>query len=377
MGGHAFLAPSGAEQWGPGRCPGSPSLQAQFPDEDGLEAREGTVAHWYASELLLGRHVALGTVHENGLPVVQEMVEATAEYVTDCRQLIARAHAEGGAFYVEQRVYAHTFINPHVDGTPDFFAIFPRSREIWLKDYKHGHGYVDAFRNYQVAVYLIAVFETLGLGVPDDTWTIRGDIYQPRNYHPSGHVRTWRPKGSELEAMRGRFAQAAAEALATGALCRVGPWCRHCKAAHACTTLAEAASFARSHASAAQLYHQDPADLGRELKANKRAMELLKARAEALEEEAMAIVSRGGRVLGWRGEYRKGRTAWSVPVERAIAWCKALGADISKPAALTPNQALKLDLTPEMIEAITSTPSTYVLAEVSQDDLARGLSENG
>lgn len=335
------------------------------------------MAHWYASELLLGRTPALGAVHENGLPVTVEAIEATSEYVTDCRELIARALAEDGAFYVEQRVYAHTFINPHVDGTPDFFAVFPRTREVKLKDYKHGHGYVSAFRNFQLAVYLIAIFESLGLGVPDDSWTLQADIYQPRNYHPSGHVRSWRPFGSELEVMRGQFAQAAAEALSPDALCRVGPWCRHCTAAHACTTLAEAASFARSHASKAQVFHPEPVDLGREMKSNKRAMELLKARQEALEEQALDTVARGGRVPGWRGEYRKGRTVWSVPVERVLAWCKILGADVSKPGALTPTQALKLGLTPEMIEAITSTPSTYALAEVSQDDLAKGLSENG
>ena len=374
---HAFLAPSGADQWGPGRCPGSPRLQAQFPEGDGQEAREGTVAHEYAAQLIQGNHVELGTVHPNGLPVTVDMVEATAEYVTDCRQLIARCHAEGGAFYVEQRVYAHQSINPHVDGTPDFFAVFPATREVFLKDYKHGHGYVDAFRNYQLAVYLIAVFETLGLGVPDDSWTIHASIYQPRNYHPSGHVRTWRPHGSELELMRGQFAQAAAEALATGALCRVGPWCRYCTAAHACVTLAEATSYARSHASAAQLHHLDPQDLGRELKANRRAMELLKARSEALEEQVLDLVARGERVPGWRGEYRKGRMAWSVPVERVLSWCKWLGVDVSKPGTLTPNQALKLGLTQDMIDAITSTPSTYALAEVSQSDLARGLSENG
>ena len=113
------------------------------------------------------------------------------------------------------------------------------------------------------------------------------------------------------------------------------------------------------------------------MKANKRAMELLKARQEALEAEALDQVARGLRVPGWRGEYRKGRTSWSVPVDRAIAWCRILGAEITKPAAVTPTQALKLGLTEEMITAITSTPSTYVLAEVSQNDLARGLSENG
>lgn len=335
------------------------------------------MAHWYASELLSGRCLELGAVHENGLPVTQEAVDCTAEYVADCHAIMARCAAEGGAFYIEQRFYAHTFINPNVDGTPDFAAVLPATREVHLKDYKHGHGYVDAFRNYQLAVYLIAIFETLGLGYPDDSWTIHAAIYQPRNYHPSGHVRTWRPKGSELELMRGQFAQAAAEALDPNALCRPGPWCRHCTAAFACTALAEATSDARSWASKAQIYLQDPDDLGRELKANKRALALLKARTEALEEQALDIVARGGRVLGWRGKYVKGRTAWSVPVERVIAWCKWLGVDVSKPGTITPTQALKLGLTADMIDAITSTPSTYALAEVSQDDLARGLSENG
>jgi len=318
----------------------------------------------------------VGTVHQNGQTITPTMAEELTDYIGDCRAVLELNPDHYG---IERHVVAHRFIHPLCEGTPDFFAVFLRERKIILKDLKFGHGYVDAFRNYQLAVYLIALFETLGLGVPDDSWWIGATIYQPRNYHPSGPIRHWRPKGSELEVLRRAFVEAAAEATGPGEnlTCTVGTWCRYCTANHACATLAEAASFARGYSSKAQIYLQDPDELGRELKANHRALRILKARTEALDEQAKALVATGTRVRGWAGEYKRGRTTWSVAADRVIAWCKALGADVTKTGTLTPTQALKLGLTEDLIGAITTTPTTFSLVEVTSDTMAKGLSENG
>jgi len=379
MSGHAFLAPSGAFQWGPERCAASARMQAQFPDPEGEEAKEGTVAHDYAANLLCGVSLALGWLHPNGYSLTQEMVDCTKDYVTDCQGIMALAAQEPGAFFhVESRVFGHQTINPHNDGTPDFYAVFPGRRLVVLKDYKHGHGYVSAFRNYQLINYLLMIFETHGLGVPDDSWSIYAAIYQPRNYHPEGHIREWRPKGSELAAWLPRFRQAAVEALDPAALATVGDWCRYCTAAHGCSTLQEAASFARGHASRPTVHVANPVDLGRELKANKRALALLKARVEAQEEQCLQQVAQGVRVPGWRGGYRSGRTKWNAPAARVIAWCKALGFDAKKEEEpKTPNQMFKLGLDQAMVESLLTTPTTFVLEEVTSNTLAQGLSENG
>jgi len=376
VGGHAFLAPSGADQWGPGRCAGSPRLQAAFPGQSGEEALEGNAAHDWAAAAILGNAPPVGAVHQNGQTITPAMAEALEDYVADCQALLARKPDQSG---VEVRVRAHQFIHPLCEGTPDFFALFIAERRVYLKDLKFGHGYVGAFRNYQLTVYLIALFETLGLGLPDDSWWIEATIYQPRNYHPSGPIRHWRPKGSELELLRQAFVVAAAESTGPGEnlSCTTGDWCRYCTANHACTTLAEDASFSRSHSSKAQIYIQDPDELGRELKANNRALRTLKARNEALDEQAKALVATGVRVRGWTGEWKNGRTTWSVAADRVIAWCKALGADVTKTGTLTPTQALKLGLTEDLIGAITTTPTTFALVEVTSDTMAKGLSENG
>ena len=339
---------------------------------------EGTVAHHYAAEALLGRELPVGWLHENGHVVTVEMIANASEYLVDCAAVIAQCAQEpGAAYYVEQHVAAHATVSPYNDGTPDFFAVFPAQRLVMLKDFKYGHGYVPVFRNFQLANYLIAIFESLGLGVPDDSWTIEASIYQPRNFHAEGQVRHWRPKGGELARLTQEFQAAAAEALSPEALCRTGSWCRYCTAAHGCEALQEAGGYAISVARAPAVHLPDGTSLGRELKAIKRAEELLKARREALEEQALQEVARGGRVWGWRGGYRKGRTKWTVPAERVIAWCRALGANVAKVDTLTPTQACKLGIEPDMIEAISMTPSTYVLEEVDQHTIARGFSENG
>ena len=81
---HAFLAPSSAGIWGPGGCPASPTVEAQYPEqEDSEKAREGTAAHWVASERLGGRSVAVGELAPNGVVVDQDMIDGTDAYVAD------------------------------------------------------------------------------------------------------------------------------------------------------------------------------------------------------------------------------------------------------------------------------------------------------
>jgi hypothetical protein len=121
----------------------------------------------------------------------------------------------------------------------------------------------------------------------------------------------------------------------------------------------------------------DPVALGRELKANRRALALLKARVEAQEEQCLRLVATGTRVWGFRGGYRKGRMKWSVPAAKVIAWCELLGFNARKEDTLTPTQMFEAGLDASMVQAIITTPQTYVLEEVTANTLAQGLSENG
>lgn len=369
---HAFLAPSGAGQWGPGRCSGAPSLQRQFPQETGEEALEGEVAHHAAASAIEGGETPVGWSHPNGRTYTAAMGEDCSPYVDACRSDMAAATAEGGVYGVEAHLHAHYSISDQCEGTPDFFAVFPIARLIRLRDLKYGHGYVDAFENGQLFVYLVAIMDTLGLTL-DAGWTLEAFIHQPRNYHPEGPVRRWTLNGEGLVRRLPAWREAAQEALGNP-VCRTGSWCRYCTAAHACVTLQEDASFARGHAGKAALHVQEGLALGRELSANKRALAVLKARQEGLEAQALAMASQGQRVAGWRGGYRDGRTTWSVAKERVFVWCDLLGVNARKTDTLTPKQVAALGVEARHLETITHTPTTYVLEEVNQHTIAKGLS---
>lgn len=371
MSGHAFLAPSGAERWGPGACPGSPRMEAQFPEEESEEAREGTAAHDYARvALTTGEMLPVGTPASNSVPITREMQEAGEEYIADCIE----DRKAGGECYVEQHVHAHTSIHPLNDGTPDHFAVWRQQRRIKLKDYKYGHRYVDEFRNLQLANYLIAIFETLQLG-SFEGWTIEAAIYQPRNYHPSGHVRVWNVAPDDLARIHKQLIAAAAIASQPEAPCQTGNHCRDCKAAHACTVL-QMSTDALVDMSGKQWAHAlDDDHLGRELTYKRAALKRLQSRVDALEEQAVNRIAQGNRVVGWTAEHSYGRERFTIDAPKVIAWCDGFGIDARAPVATkTPNQIRKLGLSDNMMPPTEKPRGAYTLVPVTSHTLAKGLS---
>lgn len=370
---HAFLAPSGAERWGPGGCAAAPTMEATFPEDmESEESREGTACHDYAAGAILTGHVLkVGEPASNGYPITAAMPAESEEYISDC----LADRAAGADCYVEQRVYAHAAIHPLCDGTPDHFAIWPAEKRLKLKDFKYGHRYVDEFRNLQLAVYLIAIFETMKLGSYEG-WTIEAQIYQPRNYHPAGHVRTWRVTAAELEWLRAELQAAALVASTPGAPCTTGPHCKDCSAAYGCTTLQNSTS-AIVDMTGKQWPHAPNNDvLGKELTMLRAAQNRLKARVEALEEQAINRIAQGQRVAGWTGEHSYGREIFTVPPEKVVAWCNVFGVDAAAPLATrTPAQLRKAGVPAEHMKAITDKPrGAYTLVQVTPHSLAKGMS---
>jgi hypothetical protein len=348
-------------------------MEVQFPEVESEESREGTACHDYAAlAILTGQLLPVGfPAPSNGFPITEEMVRESDEYITAC----LKDRADGAECYVEQRVAAHASISPQCDGTPDHFAIFRAERILRLKDFKYGHRYVDAFRNAQLAVYLIAIFETMALGAYDD-WTIEAEIYQPRNYHPEGHVRVWRPTGAELAHMRGELHAAALVASAPGAPCMTGEHCKDCSAASGCTTLQDVAAGVVDMSGRQWPHVLDNTVLGKELTMLRAAQNRLKARVEALEEQALNRIAQGQRVTGWTGEHSYGREKFTVPPEKVVLWCDVFGVDAKAPLATkTPAQLRKAGVPPQHLDAITEKPrGAYTLVPVTPHSLAKGMS---
>lgn len=372
---HAFLAPSGSYQWGPGGCPASPRLQAEFPeDEESEESREGTAAHHYVTETLLGRIVREGDTAPNGFPIDKTMVEAGFDIIRDVTDTVRAAR--GPAAMVEERVHMSASIHALCWGTPDVYLLNFATRTVHLWDYKYGHRYVDAFRNWQCIAYVAGVLESNG--VPREEWhlwSITVTIAQPRNYHPDGQLREWFFNGDELVRLVTELMAAAHEAVQENAPFKTGEHCRDCTGRHACPALERVAMGLADVSLRGFPVVLPPHAVGLELTILQGAIKRLKARAEGLEEQALKLNRNGVDVPFWKSEYSQGREKWSIPHAEVLALGSLYGVDLNKPGNLTPAQARKAGVDAEIVKAMSETPrGALTLVPVTANDIAKRFS---
>lgn len=372
---HAFLAPSSAGIWGPGGCPASPTVEDSYPEqEDSEKAREGTAAHWVASERLCDRPVTVGDIAPNGVPVDQDMIDGTDDYVADIEGTEAAASGSSLA-QIETRVNIPS-VSSYNEGTPDAYLVDYERRTVHIWDFKYGRRYVDVFENWQLIDYLIGVVDTLGLDNSAlQRWQFALTLYQPRNYHPSGTARYWELDGEQLIEYRERLREAADEATAPNAPMRTGAHCRDCRGRADCVALHLAGGIAIDVAHAPQLFTLPPAQLGQQLTLVEDAIKRLGALKTGLEEQALATIREGRDVPGWKAEHTKGRTKWNVPVEEVVALGSMYDVDLLKPPEpITPVQARKLGVDEAVIDAMSITPSgALALARFTDADMRRKL----
>lgn len=357
-------------------------MQQLFPDpEDSDEAREGTAAHWYVSELLNGRDVVAGAIAPNGVPISAEMVDCAQDFLIDIRDTLAAW--SGAQMYVEQRFYMRS-VHPDNWGTPDVVIVDVQNRRLHVWDYKYGHRFVDAQGNLQLIDYAIGVFDMLGMD-PDapfndarswHDWRISISIGQPRNYSQLGPIREWYLSGAALRDYLPQFRQAAAEAVYPDAPLRTNEHCRDCSARHACPALERAAALAMDVSLRSQPVQLSPHAVGLELRQIEDAERRLDARKTGLQEQALGMIRSGTIVPFYTTEYASGREKFTCTAEEAFMLGDLLGADFrKKPEPITPNQARaelkKLGIDGEVISSYADKPRGALRLTRVNDDAAK------
>lgn len=188
---HAKLSPSGAHRWM--ACPGSVTLEADFPDTSSAYAREGTAAHELAAMVLedsasyasdyVGKKIAFNDHGEDVLwPITQEM----ADYVDDYVKFV-RERAAGKILHVECKLgIGHITGEVGATGTSDVVIIDAEQEAIEVIDLKFGMGVrVDAEHNEQMQLYALGALHEYDL-IYDFSW-VTMVIHQPRLNHVSEH----------------------------------------------------------------------------------------------------------------------------------------------------------------------------------------------
>ncbi len=344
---HAPLAPSASPQWG--HCSGSVLAQANLPNPETEQTREGTAAHWVMAEVLEGYRdgrdaVArpcfdfLGKKAPNGVVVDEKMVEG-AQVMVDDVLAVAGTSDRRARLLVEHRVHMPQ-IHPANWGTLDAALYLPERQVLFLWDYKHGHRDCSPVENFQLINYLAGLVNEFGLdGIADQNTTVVARIVQPFCYSAPGPVKEWTCRLSDLRGTWNVLAAKAHEAFADPKL-TTGLWCRDCRAVGKCAATRRARyNFIELVNQTYEMDEMDGADLATERGILKDGIAVAKARLEAIEDELRHRIAGGQTDSGLTVESKPGRLEWTAPPAVVRALCGQFGVDVSKDAVLTPTQA--------------------------------------
>lgn len=352
MSDHAPFAPSGLARVV--ACAGSYNLirvaraTGMALDEDDTDAsREGTAAHWVASELLQNGVIAsVGDLAPNGVAVTDEMIDgayvyadAVKPYMQDCR--------------IEKHIECMV-IHRDCHGTPDF-TYGPTMGTLFISDYKFGHRYVSPERNWQLIAYALGT-------MPEYLPTMRVilQIVQPRSYHRSGQVRTWEIDGEALRLYGVELHAACCAAEQLDAVCTAGRHCYGCPVRHICESALSLEQDALALTGTCIPLDASLHAKAVRLRQVRQAADHLKQMESGLAEDLSAAIRRGDNVQGWTLQSSAGREKWTKPVEEVIALGSCMGLELGKTAVVTPNQARKAGLPEDIVAAYSERQSGSV-----------------
>lgn len=303
-------------------------------DEDDTVREEGTACHWLAHQSSQGIIAPAGVLAPNGVPITEEMQDATAMYF--------EAVAEWGVpAWFELPVVCER-IHPECGGTMDVGAVDYVKRVLYVGDLKFGYRFVDVMHNAQLLCYLVGLIAALNILYGDD-WEVEFLIVQPRSYHRDGPVRRWRVRLSELQDAIDELSVAADMAMSRTPICTINPGCKRCAGRGRCTTAQTSALDAMEISHAATPHDLPFAAAEHELRMLREAQSIIEARVTGLEQQVIFGMRRGQPSRHWAMEQSRGRKAWAEGSEAIVRNLGILyGVQVTKDTLITPTQAEKL-----------------------------------
>lgn len=380
---HAFLAPSSAHIWGPGGCPYYPTMAASHPQtEDSPESREGTAAHHLVAERLSGVWGMEHGTDPAGTPLTEEMFECTNDFVRDVETL--RRNYPDLEECIEERVHmpmVHAKLNW---GTADWFAISRSAKRIWVKDFKYGHRYVDAWENWQLADYLLGVINHFMITDAKE-WTADLGIYQPRSFHADGPNKSWEVGGHRFVDLSAALASAAAEATGPVPKMRTGGYCGDCEGRTSCPAFTQSTQNGIDLSLKGMPHDMDAAARGTFRTQIAAALKRLNGMATGLDAEIETDARAGKVTPGWELQPGQSRLDWTVSMgevytlglmmEVATMKTEDFGGTLVTYDVLTPTQAIKAGIDEAVImEYAKRRPAALKVVQSSTHSAAKAFS---
>lgn len=347
MSGHSFLAPSGAHIWGPDGCPYYPTMAASTPQEESEATREGTEAHGYLAAML--------DPHQHAAPEDAPSTEMGEAAVLGFNAVLQARASAGGQGHVETRVDMHQVHPTQCWGTADWFDLDEKTSTVYVVDFKYGHRYVDPYENPQLVLYGLGALNFFGV-VLDTSWSFVFTIVQPRAYHADGPVKTWRCDGARFLQLVEALRQAADEATGFEPAMRTGEHCNDCEGRATCPAFQQVAGAALDVSRTSTPQEMSPEAIGTMRTYLASAIKRLEGMATGLDAAIERAARSGASVPGWELKPKDTRLDWSVDLAEVALLGDLYGIQLSKPAAITPTQAIKAGVDEAVILAYASRP---------------------
>jgi hypothetical protein len=210
---HSELPPSSADKWF--LCPAWRRLNAGLGGETSEAAEEGTRAHEWMANILLGQ-----------ADLAECLEPEMADYLAGCIEWV---QAQEGELHVETRVdFGETFGLVDLTGTADVIVDSPD--ELLVADLKYGRYLVEVTDNLQLMIYLVGAVHRFG-----QRPSYRLAILQPRAWHDQGTIRVTTVSNSQYLAFREQLGEAIARQYDPRSKPVPGDHCRrYCNALGSC-----------------------------------------------------------------------------------------------------------------------------------------------
>lgn len=380
--GEALFRPSATERWT--HCPGSVSLSVRAPRErkSSSFALEGTAAHTVAKEALTGirqpdewtdRMVQLDGEGMRGHFVDEEMVDGVSFYV----DMVRRRQVEGTQLLVEQFLSLKNLdpsdpIYAENRGTGDAIILWPAKRRISILDLKYGKGVAVHATSPQIRDY--ALMTAVCHPIPGGWQEIECVIGQPRAAEERDREKVAYFTPDQLfNDFLGMLLESMDKALLPDPPLNPGSWCRWCPGSADCPALRDrAVNIARDAFAAVPMLTvssgmlplpppvtgigqgsnplPEPVALSvSDIATILERRDLFDAWMTAVERRAVAILTSGGSIPGWKITQRTGNRKW-VNAEEAQSILRRVGVSVGEmttdPKLRTPKQ-LEMLLAPE------------------------------
>lgn len=322
----------------PMSCAGFLSFKDLVKTEAGPAAAEGTACGELLEHKIYNRrdpsHV-IPAVAKNGVAFDRDM-----QFYTDGILPLIAVDAT-----CEQKINWQTRSGIWIMGQYD--ASFIRDGKLYIDDLKYGWNIVDVEKNWQLLGY--AIGQVIKLNAPVTSVVMR--IHQPRPHHELGTTRSWEISLTELWKYREMIETRMSEIAAGNKELSTGRQCKYCPAAaEACPAFNR--SFYASLDYVLNHHIQDNIndhEVANQLDLIARAKDVLKIKADSLEQLAIHRIKSGGLIPGYMSEAGYGDRKWKPGINAEVIKVMT-GIDITETSMLSPAKAERQGVPKDLVK---------------------------